>query len=573
MNALSGPTDAELVARVLTADREAFALVYDRYGPRLYDFSYSMLRHREDAADAVADSFVTFAEKLPQLRDPERLRPWLYAIVRSECLRRLKARKRVSYGDDELLTAVPDESMTPEQAAETAMVRQLVWDAAAGLADRDRALLDLHLRQGLEGAELGEAMGVTAANAYVMVNRLKAQVERSLGALLIARLGRDDCPDLDSLLADWDGSFSPLIRKRVARHVDDCEICGERRSRILSPWMLLAGVPVFVAPLALRDRVLNDTQLVAYAGPEVTSTAAVGAAGAPAAGRLLTRTRVAAAAAVLVAAAGVTAVVVAQDDDGSTPIASSPGTSTVLDPTSGLITPGLPTGTPVPGLSPTAGATDPTSTPSSTPTTSDLPTVEATQLPGTLTLSTRSVDLGATRTTASVRINGKGDVPVTFFATSTEDWLSASPQSDTVTSGSSTTMVLTANRGRVTEGGSTGRIRLSWNGGSATITVKLRQENDPVVGVPSAPADSSCSLPVSVEATDESRVTTVRLRWSGPDGTGGTVPMTLARGLWRGTIEPISLGGTYSLRAVATDSRGNTTTGPVIELNVDPCPQ
>jgi len=71
------------------------------------------------------------------------------------------------------------DALTPDQEAERAAAQRIVWDAAAGLADRDRALLDLHLRQGLEGAELGEAMGVTAANAYVMVNRLKAQVERS----------------------------------------------------------------------------------------------------------------------------------------------------------------------------------------------------------------------------------------------------------------------------------------------------------------------------------------------------------------------------------------------------------
>src|SRR5205085_8226241 len=195
-----------------------------------------------------ADSFVTFAEKLPQLREPDRLRPWLYAIVRSECLRRLKQRKRVSYGDDEQLAEMADDAMTPDEAAEKAALTKLVWDAAAGLADRDRALLDLHLRQGLEGAELGEAMGVSASNAYVMLNRLRAQIDRSLGALLIARLGRDDCEELDELLGDWDGSFSPLIRKRVARHVEGCSICGERRKRMLSPWMLLAGVPLFVAP-------------------------------------------------------------------------------------------------------------------------------------------------------------------------------------------------------------------------------------------------------------------------------------------------------------------------------------
>ena len=119
----AGPSDGELVAAVLAADREAFAAMYDRHGGKLYDYAYSMLRQREDAADAVADSFVIVAERLAQLRDGDRLRPWLYAIVRSECLRRLKARSdHATSGsmpleieaDDE----VPDtglELATPEQ--------------------------------------------------------------------------------------------------------------------------------------------------------------------------------------------------------------------------------------------------------------------------------------------------------------------------------------------------------------------------------------------------------------------------------------------------------------------------
>jgi DNA-directed RNA polymerase specialized sigma subunit, sigma24 homolog len=48
---------------------------------RLHDFCYALLRHREDAADAVADTFVIVAERIGQLRDPDRLRPWLYAIA------------------------------------------------------------------------------------------------------------------------------------------------------------------------------------------------------------------------------------------------------------------------------------------------------------------------------------------------------------------------------------------------------------------------------------------------------------------------------------------------------------
>lgn len=535
MNALSGPTDAELVARVLQADREAFALVYDRYGPKLYDFSYSMLRHREDAADAVADSFVTFAEKLPQLREPDRLRPWLYAIVRSECLRKLKARKRVSYGDDEQLIAMPDDSITPEQSAEQAALQKLVWDAAAGLADRDRALLDLHLRQGLDGAELGEAMGVSAANAYVMLNRLRAQVDRSLGALLIARMGRDECAELDTLLVDWDGTFSPLIRKRVARHVESCEICGERRKKILSPWMLLAGVPVFVAPLTLRDRVLNDTQLVAYSGtPNATTTWS-------------TRTKSAAAAAALVAAASVTAVVVWPDGDPSTTPITAPPTSTTT------------TGVPSPEPSQSAPSTAPPASPTAKPTVA----------PGSMTVSTTSISLGRSRNRSTLTVGNDGTAPLAFTVTENAAWLSVSPVSSTLEGGDSTAVTLRANRRGLPEGITAATVRIASASGNVSVRVSLVEEHDPTLGAITTPSDPSCSLPVSIQVIDESRLSSVRLSWSGPM-TGNTA-MSLSNGRWRATIDPISFGGTYTLKVVATDRRGNTAT-TTRTLNVDPCP-
>src|SRR5689334_15115980 len=103
MTGASGVADADLVAGVLAGDRDAFARLYDKYADRLHDFAYSMLRQREDAMDAVADAFVTTAERLDQLRDPDRLRPWLYSVVRRECLRRLRQRSRTAYTDDDAM--------------------------------------------------------------------------------------------------------------------------------------------------------------------------------------------------------------------------------------------------------------------------------------------------------------------------------------------------------------------------------------------------------------------------------------------------------------------------------------
>ena len=82
-------TDAAL-AVAAARDPAAFAAIYDRYSDRLHDFCLGMLRDRDAAADAVQDTFITAATRLTQLREPDKLRPWLYAIARHEALRRIR---------------------------------------------------------------------------------------------------------------------------------------------------------------------------------------------------------------------------------------------------------------------------------------------------------------------------------------------------------------------------------------------------------------------------------------------------------------------------------------------------
>ncbi len=68
--------------------------MYRRYADRLYTYARTMVREPEAAADAVHDAFLTASQRIGQLREPDRLRSWLYAIVRNECLRQLRERSR-----------------------------------------------------------------------------------------------------------------------------------------------------------------------------------------------------------------------------------------------------------------------------------------------------------------------------------------------------------------------------------------------------------------------------------------------------------------------------------------------
>ena len=187
--------DAQLVAGHLAGDPAALAGIYDRFADSLHDTAAAMLNNRDDAADVLQDVILIAAGKMEQLRDPERLKPWLFAILRNEVYRRTKQRKRtvaIDFSNDDL-AAASGFDMTDEreldagsEAAETIELSELVRGAARGLDERDQLVLELSVRQGLEGQDLADALGVSTNQSYTLVHRMRERIKKSLGAFAIA---------------------------------------------------------------------------------------------------------------------------------------------------------------------------------------------------------------------------------------------------------------------------------------------------------------------------------------------------------------------------------------------------
>jgi RNA polymerase sigma factor (sigma-70 family) len=588
--------DAELVRAATAGDRGAFAAIYDRYADRLHDFCWSVLRDRDEAADATQDAFLVAAERLGQLRDPERLRPWLYAVARSQALRRVRDRSRVA--PEEEMTELPDPATGPEQAAERSDLRELVWNAAAGLSERDRALLDLHLRHGLDGAELGQAMGVEPGHADVLLSRLRGQVERSLGALLVARLGRDDCPDLAAILSGWDGRFTPLIRKRVARHVDACDVCGERRRTAASPLALLAAVPPMPAPAFLRDRVLERVELLSGSG----SGGDAGDAGGPGgegSGGSEGRSPVAAA----VGAPKPDPPAAGPPEGESSRLAGSGGSGIHSPRRRGavvalvaalLLAAGVGVGLGwerAPASSPTDGQGGPivagaatSVAPTSTPTTAapstttssstSVTTTTAVPAPPSLAVTPARVDLGAAGATASLTVRNGGGEPLSWTADPSTAWLRVSPSTGRLDGGEQARVTLSATRDGLPEGDADGRVELTWGGPARSVVVALRVERRPEIGGLSAtprqiftgPCGDATAL-VEAVVTDESAISSVTMRWA-----GGSVPMTFRGGRWSAGLGPATSPGSVPWQVIATDARGNTASASGPAVTASPCP-
>jgi RNA polymerase sigma factor (sigma-70 family) len=260
--------DSELVRRALLRDQQAFAALYDRYADRLFDYARRQTGNSSDAGDIVQDTFVLALQRLHQLRDPSLLRPWLYAIARSEVHRRYRRINRLQFTEPDEQAAMSAQGPTADELVHQQELRALFTAAADGLDPSDREVLDLHLRHSMNGTEIAATLGIPERQVSVTVQRVRERLGRSIGVVLLSR--NPACDDLSALQRTEGSPLTVLSRKRLARHIDGCTTCSQQLHDRMRPEALLTALPIALAPAVLRDTVLRQmatTNALGTSGP------------------------------------------------------------------------------------------------------------------------------------------------------------------------------------------------------------------------------------------------------------------------------------------------------------------
>ncbi|MDP9849925.1 RNA polymerase sigma factor [Streptosporangium lutulentum] len=239
--------DQQLVETLRRADDTAPASLYDSYAERLNDYALSLLGDRDAAADAVHDALVTAHGSVDRLREPGRLRPWLYALARFQCAARTR-------GSQSSLPAPAQEDHDDPEERELAA---LVHESLTELGRQEREVLELSLRHDLSPGEAGSVLGLSSRQATARLARARDHLENAAAAVVLAKVGRAHCPDLSAMVDSWEGPLTPILRRRLSGHIGRCEVCIERRDRHVSAGRLLDMVPAAFPPLSLRSRVIE----------------------------------------------------------------------------------------------------------------------------------------------------------------------------------------------------------------------------------------------------------------------------------------------------------------------------
>jgi len=260
--------DREIVEAIVDGDLSGLAAAYDEYAESLYGYCRWMLAEPEDAADAVENTFVIAAGRLDRLRDPRKLRPWLFAVARNECHSQLRA-SEVGLGEDTIPPDPPaDAAADVRGRAERAELTRLVRNALDELSPAEREVVELDLRHDLQGADLAAVLGVPRNQAHALASHARGELEAALGPLFVARTGRRGCAELDLLLDGWDGQLTGSTRKLVSGHIERCDACSERSHGALRAAVRYGMAPLAALPPQLRDEVL---ELCTDSSPETLS--------------------------------------------------------------------------------------------------------------------------------------------------------------------------------------------------------------------------------------------------------------------------------------------------------------
>jgi len=93
-SALGRSSDEDLMKRTQKGDKQAFALLYERYSSSVLSYLYRMLGNLEDVESIAQEVFLRAFRFAPTYRYPQKFSTWLFTITRNLAINYSRRRKR-----------------------------------------------------------------------------------------------------------------------------------------------------------------------------------------------------------------------------------------------------------------------------------------------------------------------------------------------------------------------------------------------------------------------------------------------------------------------------------------------
>ena len=191
-------TEVELARKLIAGEPEAFDRFVEHFRTKIFHYSWLMCGQREDAEEVAQETLLKVFENFEDLREPERVRPWVFRIAKNACL--MKRRKSVFAPSQELslddfLPAmdhegghaklqIADWSRLPDRQVLQSELKQALDRAIGALPENYRSVILLRDVEELSTAETAQILDLTEDVVKTRLHRARLAVRQMLDEYL-----------------------------------------------------------------------------------------------------------------------------------------------------------------------------------------------------------------------------------------------------------------------------------------------------------------------------------------------------------------------------------------------------
>jgi RNA polymerase sigma-70 factor (ECF subfamily) len=244
------------IAAAAGGDKAAFAELYQEFAPKVYNLVLRSVRNAPAAEDVCQEVWVRAFQKLHELREPAAFSTWLYRIASRACVDRSR-KPAAPAGEQELpeqLAASPRDN--PEDTTIRHERERLLWQALGALPTRQHLALFLREVEDRNYQEIAGILGTTESAIETLLFRARRGVAEAFERL---QTPGERCGQAKKTMAVLiDGEATPVQRRAVEAHVDECRSCRLELSQQRQGSAAYGVLPLLPLPLLLGERVLQS---------------------------------------------------------------------------------------------------------------------------------------------------------------------------------------------------------------------------------------------------------------------------------------------------------------------------
>ena len=175
-------SDEALVAGAKMGHGNFFDELHQRHRERMFRVACRITRHREDAQDAVQESFLSAYVHLKKFDERARFSTWLTRIAINAALmkvRKNRASREVGVKDAVDAVGLSDSVPNPEETYARTEQKAALRDAIAKLRPRLQNIVELHDLREYSLHEIAGALGISVAAAKARLFHARAALRKA----------------------------------------------------------------------------------------------------------------------------------------------------------------------------------------------------------------------------------------------------------------------------------------------------------------------------------------------------------------------------------------------------------